>query len=138
MAKTEADIAAKKEKKEKKRKLEEVEDGEPTPKKSKKDKKRKSEAADDMEIDGQELVKVEPAKQEEKDEKALIAIPLAALVPFANPLAAEKDQKKVLKSVKKGKLLTSPYPWSRLQCRKTTSSKAPSANTFRSRKIQIP
>lgn len=105
--KTEAEIAAKKEKKDKKRKLEEVEDVEAvTPKKEKK-KKRKSEAAAEndesvMDVDGQSLVKIEEA-DEKKDEKAVVAVPLAALVPFANPLADEKAQKKVLKTVKKGK-----------------------------------
>lgn len=106
--KTEAEIAAKKEKKDKKRKLEEVEDVEAvTPKKEKK-KKRKSEAAAEndesvMDVDGQSLVKVEEA-DDKKDEKAVVAVPLAALVPFANPLADEKAQKKVLKTVKKGTL----------------------------------
>ena len=103
--KTEAEIAAKKEKKDKKRKLEEVEDVEAvTPKKEKK-KKRKSEAADNdesvMDVDGQSLVKIEEA-DDKKDEKAVVAVPLAALVPFANPLADDKAQKKVLKAVKKG------------------------------------
>lgn len=102
--KTETEIAAKKEKKDKKRKLEEVEDVEAvTPKKEKK-KKRKSEALEDesfMDVDGQSLVKVEEA-EDKKDVKAVVAVPLAALVPFANPLADDKAQKKVLKAVKKG------------------------------------
>jgi H/ACA ribonucleoprotein complex subunit 2 len=34
--------------------------------------------------------------------KVKVAIPIGALVPFANPLADEKTGKKVLKSVKKG------------------------------------
>lgn len=104
--KTEAEIAVKKEKKEKKRKADDAEI-EDTPKKEKKSKKsRKSDVgapADEslMEVDGQLAVKVEEAK-EDGDKKAVIAIPAAALVPFANPLADEKAQKKVLKSVKKG------------------------------------
>jgi H/ACA ribonucleoprotein complex subunit 2 len=106
--KTEADIAAKKEKKEKKRKAEEIEDVETTTakkeKKSKKEKRKSEVAAPDdsvMDVDGQDVVKVKPA-EEKDDNKALTVIPIAALVPFANPLASEKDQKKVLKSVKKG------------------------------------
>ena len=109
--KSEADMAAKKEKKEKKRKHDEVEVDEAAPKKSKKEKKekRKSEGAaigDDsvMDIDGHEPVKAEVEAKDSSAAKITLAIPLSALVPFANPLAAEKDQKKVLKSVKKGKL----------------------------------
>ncbi|GIZ40713.1 hypothetical protein CKM354_000404100 [Cercospora kikuchii] len=102
--KTEAEIAAKKEKKEKKRKHEEVDaDAAPTPKKEKKSKKsRKSEGADEsvMDIDNTEVSVVAP-KEEQSDDKALAVVGIAALVPFANPLASEKDQKKVLKSVKK-------------------------------------
>ena len=102
-----ADAAVKKEKKDKKRKHEDVEeDVSATPKKEKKSKKsRKSDVADEsvMDIDNTEVSVAAPAKDEE--EKALVApaeVGIAALVPFANPLASEKDQKKVLKSVKKG------------------------------------
>lgn len=109
--------AAKKEKKDKKRKHEDVEeDVAATPKKEKKSKKaRKSDVADDsvMQIDNTEVsvVAAAPAKEEEK-EKALLApaeVGIAALLPFANPLANEKDQKKVLKSVKRGEF-QSPIP----------------------------
>ncbi|EME87323.1 uncharacterized protein MYCFIDRAFT_101681, partial [Pseudocercospora fijiensis CIRAD86] len=106
MAKTEAEIAVKKEKKEKKRKAEDAE-VESAPKKVKKEKKSKRESLpapveDDsvMDVDGQTLVKVEDAN-EDGDKKAVTAISVTALVPFANPLADEKSQKKVLKSVKK-------------------------------------
>lgn len=40
----------------------------------------------------------------EADTKVRIAVPKSALVPFANPLADEKQTKKVLRSVKKGTL----------------------------------
>jgi H/ACA ribonucleoprotein complex subunit 2 len=74
---------------------------EQTPKKEKKEKKRKTSEEDTtvMEVDDKSLVQVEEAD----DKKTVLAIPLAALVPFANPLADDKSQKKVLKSVKKGK-----------------------------------
>jgi hypothetical protein len=55
-------------------------------KKEKKDKKRK---ADDE------------VKEEADEERAVMTVPVGALVPFANPLADEKQQKKVLKAVKK-------------------------------------
>lgn len=100
----------KKEKKDKKRKSEDLEDGaaEPTPKKSKKE-KRKSEVAL-VETQDESVMDIDATVDEvkEKDSKAVIAVPLAALVPFANPLADDKSQKKVLKAVKKGKQYTSP------------------------------
>lgn len=144
--KSEAEIAAKKEKKEKKRKREETEDVDATtPKKEKKSKKRKSEgpAVDEdsvMDIDGQSLLKVEDA-DEKKDSKAVFAVPLSALVPFANPLADEKSQKKVLKAVKKGMQHTSYSEF----CRDTDTSisrqtQVPQARRERMRQIhsQIP
>lgn len=92
----------KKEKKEKKV----SDDGVKKEKKEKKDKKRKSlDAAtaaveDDaavvaVDADGDVIVDLQPS--------AAGAIPAAALVPFANPLADDKNGKKVLKTVKKGK-----------------------------------
>ncbi|TKA73209.1 hypothetical protein B0A55_07774 [Friedmanniomyces simplex] len=50
-------------------------------------------------------VKDEDGDGEEKKDKAKVKVevPLAALVPFANPLCDEKAQKKVLKGVKKGR-----------------------------------
>ena len=121
MAKTEAEIAAKaakKEKKDKKRKHDEVEDSTPA-KKDKKEKKRKSvdattaepETQKPADADGDVIVDTDVGggapidiKDEEDDKKPAVkvSIPLAALVPFANPLCDEKAQKKVLKGVKKG------------------------------------
>ncbi|CAK4032505.1 H ACA ribonucleo complex subunit 2 [Lecanosticta acicola] len=106
MAKDE--VREKKEKKDKKRKADAVEEADagatPVKKEKKEKKKRKTAEAEDesmMDVDGgQSLVKVEA--EDTKDDKAVVAIPLAALVPFANPLADEKAQKKVLKAVKKG------------------------------------
>lgn len=107
--KSEAEKRERKEaKKDKKRKAED--DGDDTPRKEKKS-KRKSEVAaieEDtaMDVDNS-LVQVEGANSS----ATVLAIPLAALVPFANPLADDKSQKKVLKSVKKGSSrLHSTYP----------------------------
>lgn len=101
--KSDAEKKARKEEK-KKRKLDEsaVDVEEPAAKKEKKDKKkRKSTAADeDVTIADESMMDVT-----EVEEKAVAAsgdVPLAALVPFANPLADDKQQKKVLKGVKKG------------------------------------
>jgi H/ACA ribonucleoprotein complex subunit 2 len=41
------------------------------------------------------------------DESSDAAIPIGALVPFANPLCDDKATKKVLKTVKKGEFLAS-------------------------------
>lgn len=100
--------AEKKEKKDKKRKaaeaVDDAADGTPVKKEKKDKKKRKTAEADDdsmMDVDGgNSLVKVQT--EDGKDEKAIVAVPVEALVPFANPLADEKSQKKVLKAVKKG------------------------------------
>merc|ERR1711939_864674 len=104
----------KKEKKDKKRKSSEMEvDEAATPaKKEKKDKKaRKSLDASTVEGAADEedgkvtmeapsaLVKGEAG--EEGEGKVKVAVPISALVPFANPLCDEKNQKKVLKGVKK-------------------------------------
>lgn len=118
MAKTEAEIAAKKERKEakKKRKHDETaeDDVEVTKEQRKKDKKRKSSteipAAIGVDEDGDVTIadaapETALAMKEEGDgDKSLVKVevPLAALVPFANPLCDEKSQKKVLKGVKKG------------------------------------
>ena len=106
--KSESALREKKEKKDKKRKHEEANDEVTTvatpAKKEKKDKKRKSEVAADesaMDVDGQSALLADDAA-EPSDKQALASVPLAALVPFANPLADDKAQKKVLKSVKKG------------------------------------
>ena len=101
---------SKKEKKEKKRKHSEVEGAEvevvAERKKDKKEKKRKSTDVDgDVAMDGAEVAVVKDEEDEEDEKKVVVKeeVPLAALVPFANPLCDEKAQKKVLKSVKKGK-----------------------------------
>ncbi|KAK3109596.1 hypothetical protein LTR53_016984 [Teratosphaeriaceae sp. CCFEE 6253] len=114
----------KKDKKDKKRKHSEVEPEtavaeEATPieapakkeKKSKKDRKSKTAAElaapKDVDADGDVAiadatpVEVKDEEDEEKKEKTKVSMPLAALVPFANPLCDEKSQKKVLKGVKK-------------------------------------
>ncbi|KAI7460747.1 hypothetical protein KC357_g8886 [Hortaea werneckii] len=104
----------KKDKKDKKRKSSEMEvDEAATPaKKEKKEKKaRKSvdastvEGAADEE-DGKVTVEAPSAlvkgeAGEEGEGKVKVAVPISALVPFANPLCDEKNQKKVLKGVKK-------------------------------------
>ena len=91
----------KKEKKEKKEKRSEV-DGVKKPKKEKKDKKERS----PKEVDAllAEAKPAAPAAEVDGDEEMteLRIVPKEALVPFANPLADEKQTKKVLKSVKKG------------------------------------
>jgi H/ACA ribonucleoprotein complex subunit 2 len=101
----------KKDKKEKKRKHSEVEappeiEVVSERKKEKKDKKRKSTDVDgDVVMEAGAGAEVTVVKEEDEDEKkpvVKVEVPLAALVPFANPLCDEKSQKKVLKSVKKG------------------------------------
>jgi hypothetical protein len=53
-----------------------------------------------------------PAKQEKEDvemeDKPRVQIPKEALVPFANPLADDKQTKKLLRTVKKGMCNSSP------------------------------
>jgi len=129
--KSAAEIAAKKEKKEKKRKHDEVEeDVVATPKKEKKSKKsRKSDVADSsaMDIDNTEVSVAAPAEEESGEKKGVTTaseVGIAALVPFANPLASEKDQKKVLKSVKKGES-QSPSSPSVLQSPISTNQNTP-------------
>lgn len=105
------DKKEKKEKKEKKRKHSDVEEVEVVAerKKDKKDKKRKSTDLDgDVVMDTSPGAEVSVVKEEDEDEKKVVVkeeVPLAALVPFANPLCDEKAQKKVLKSVKKGTII---------------------------------
>ena len=113
-----------KDKKDKKRKHEEVEvdDAEPTTslttttssaKKEKKEKKRKSAGTEAVDADGDTIVgdavavvKKDEDEDEGEDERKervkKVVVPLAALVPFANPLCDERSVKKVLKGVKKG------------------------------------
>jgi len=124
MAKHETDGIEKREKKEKKDKKRKHSESLPADatenpgvevvsERKKKDKKRKSTAdtEGDVTMDSVngngEVVKLEDEEEEEKDEKKAVAavrldVPLAALVPFTNPLCDDKAQKKVLKGVKKG------------------------------------
>lgn len=110
MAKDTSEKRDKKEKKEKKEKRSES-DG---VKKSKKDKKSKLNG-DNVAAAFEEVTKT--AEVPEVQSKPLIikeasgeltVRPIGALVPFANPLADEKVTKKVLKSVKKGAILSIP------------------------------
>ncbi|WPH02430.1 L30e-like protein, protein [Acrodontium crateriforme] len=108
MAKSEAEIRERKEKKkDKKRRHSEVAEDEAVVEKKdkKKDKKRKSEAAADEDGDETMMTVATVNEDEEEDEEKKVAEtvddPLAALVPFANPLCDAKAQKKVLKGVKK-------------------------------------
>lgn len=113
MAKDKADKEKKREKKEKKRS---ETDG---VHKSKKDKKKsKLSEAVEKELTDKVLEELEKADaNKEKDvvangdveetpaeKKEAEARPVGALVPFANPLVEDKVAKKVLKSVKKGKV----------------------------------
>ncbi|KAK3716050.1 snoRNA-binding protein [Vermiconidia calcicola] len=112
----------KKEKKDKKRKHSEAVAEDDTveivaEKRKHKDKKRKSTDASAIAVDadgdavvvdaapGAEIAVVKDEDNEDEDDKKAVAVktetPLAALVPFANPLCDDKAQKKVLKSVKK-------------------------------------
>ena len=112
-----AEKKEKKDKKDKKRKHDEVDEVEIEivgEKIKKKDKKRKSvdvDADGDVVVNdaapGAELAVVKD-EDESEDKKAVVKseVPMAALVPFANPLCDEKAQKKVLKSVKKGMRLS--------------------------------
>jgi H/ACA ribonucleoprotein complex subunit 2 len=113
--KSESEIREKKEKKDKKRKHDEVvEDGPSSAKKDKKKKRKSTDAEHAVDADGDIVIDAPLAattetvtvKGEDGDSKEVVRvqIPLAALVPFANPLADEKNQKKVMKSVKKGML----------------------------------
>ena len=111
--KTEGDVKAKKEKKEKRSE----EDG--VSKKSKKEKKRKSKdpaealltqlenGPDPIAVTtNSDIPQTKFDEQHEDDEPKEIVprrnIPPEALVPFANPLADDKQTKKVFKSVQKG------------------------------------
>jgi H/ACA ribonucleoprotein complex subunit 2 len=110
MAKDKSEKRDKKEKKEKKEKRSES-DG---VKKTKRDKKSKLNG-DNVAAAFEEVTKT--AEIPPVEAKALIikevseepvVKPIGALVPFANPLADEKVTKKVLKSVKKGAVLSVP------------------------------
>lgn len=112
MAKTESEIREKKEKKDKKRKHEETAEDPSSAKKDKKKKRKSVDAEAAVDVDGDAVInapksaatELVPVKDEDGESKEVVKvqIPLAALVPFANPLADEKQQKKVYKGVKKG------------------------------------
>lgn len=97
-----------KEKKDKKRKRSETEDGH----KSKKEKRDKG-GEQDGEQDGDVTMTLLDSLEDKASPPTVSQVngdviarshrPVGALLPFANPLADEKVQKKVLKSVKKGK-----------------------------------
>jgi len=121
--KTELELSAKKEKKEKKDKKRKREsdvadaaaattdDVTVTSASAKKDKKKKRKSSADvdgdaMAIDAPNGESAVVVKDEDEDEKKVkVEVPIGALVPFANPLCDDKSQKKVLKSVKKGKII---------------------------------
>lgn len=107
--KSDAEKKARKEEKKKRKLAETAEVEEPVAKKEKKDKKKKAAEAEASLIDDSAM-QVDGDSDAEQPVTALVAagaseVPLAALVPFANPLADDKQQKKVLKGVKKGKSL---------------------------------
>jgi H/ACA ribonucleoprotein complex subunit 2 len=99
------DKSEKREKHEKKEKRSEK-DGVHKSKKDKKDKKEKTVLSDAV-LKGieQEISAKAPVNGVVKtDEDAVIDRPVGALVPFARPLLEDKQAKKALKSVKKGKI----------------------------------
>lgn len=110
MAKDKSEKKEKKDKKEKKSRA--SEDG---VKKEKKEKRKSTDATtavlnaieDDNPgavavVDNDGDVIVGDASEINGDSSAIVKVPEAALVPFANPLCDEKNGKKVLKTVKKG------------------------------------
>jgi len=125
MAKEKPDdeVKAKKERKEKKDKKRSEEDG--VSKKSKKEKKQK--ATDAAGALAEEPEKIPAADIDtgftngDRDEDAAVAeipkvkVPLEALVPFANPLADEKQTKKLLRTVQKG-MFTANALWLLFLC----------------------
>lgn len=120
--------SSKKDKKDKKRKHSEVaaiDDStlvETPAKKEKKDKKEKKEKrkSEVAEVDDGGVEMEVHDEEEDRKEDVKSDVPLAALVPFANPLCGEKEQKKVLKGVKKGK-----SPRLRPACALSRGTKAP-------------
>lgn len=92
------DRSEKKEKKEKRKSVDGV----------KKEKKEKRQTSVDSDAVAALVTKIESAVDADGDvtvadvEVTSSEVPLAALVPFANPLCDDKAGKKVLKSVKKG------------------------------------
>jgi hypothetical protein len=102
----------KKEKKEKKSKH--SEDGVTKSKSDKKDKKKSKEKSESLvqkikDVATSVVPAVNGDDEDDVEEDAMDLdlttgdVPVAALVPFANPLADEKQTKKLLKAVKKGK-----------------------------------
>ena len=106
------DRVEKKEKRSEKKEKRADKDGVAKVKKDKKEKKDKTVLVDavEKELSSQEMEGVEqvatPTEEVEGDEMA-IDRPTGAHVPFANPLVEDKNAKKVLKSVKKGKTFKS-------------------------------
>ena len=130
MAKEHSETKVRKEKKDKKDKKEKRSESNGVEKKSKKDKHEKKEvttmlldeletetsgavpltADGDVTVVGSASTKNNALTTVEDDEEklqVLEVVPLEALVPFANPLADEKQAKKVIKCVKKGNLISS-------------------------------
>jgi H/ACA ribonucleoprotein complex subunit 2 len=102
------DKVEKKEKRAEKKEKRAEKDGIHKSKKDKKEKKDKTALADavEKEITSQLSEGLEAAAGVADVEVDAMAIdrPVGAVVPFANPLVEDKQAKKVLKSVKKGKL----------------------------------
>jgi H/ACA ribonucleoprotein complex subunit 2 len=108
--KPEGEVKVKKEKKEKKEKKRSEEDG--VSKKPKKEKKQKTvDAAGTLQDEAEETPATDidtGFANGDQDEDTAVAeilrvkVPLEALVPFANPLADEKQTKKLLRTVQKG------------------------------------
>lgn len=106
------DKVEKKEKRAEKKEKRSEKDGVQKPKKEKKDKKDKTALVDavEKEISSQALDKSDKTEvAAAEDDEMAIDRPVGALVPFANPLVEDKQAKKVLKSVKKGKLIHNSY-----------------------------
>jgi H/ACA ribonucleoprotein complex subunit 2 len=108
MAAEKAEKKSKKDKKEKKSKL--TEDGVTKSKSDKKEKKKKSKEVGDALVSqlddssaGTAVGMANSAGEGDEMEVDATPVPIGALVPFANPLADEKQTKKVLKTVKKCK-----------------------------------
>lgn len=101
----------KKDKREKKEKRAEKDGVSKTSKKEKKEKKDKVALADAVEkelttkvLDGLDQAATEaPVNGAETERMDVDSRPVGAVVPFASPLVEDKNAKKVLKSVKKGK-----------------------------------
>lgn len=139
------DKVEKKDKREKKEKRSEK-DGVHKSKKDKKEKKDKTALADAVEqelttkvLDGiDDAVAAEATANVETEVMDVDVRPIGALVPFAQPLVEDKSAKKVLKSVKKGKLNPKFYPLSDdVHDAHDTSSFSPSQFHFYNLKLSM-